>query len=189
MPRDVNGNFTLPAGNPVVSGTPISSAVHNTTNSDIATALTDSLSRTGLGGMLAPLSFADGTAASPSITFSGELTTGIYRDGQGEWNVTILGQKVLTVADDGVYSEQPFWQWNTILGAYVALLNGGDDYTINGIWDFQQLLTVNTIVEEGRGKYLFHDDATLASSAIYISEAAPLDTQGSDGDIWLELEP
>jgi hypothetical protein len=46
-PRDGSGNYTLPAGNPVVSGTTISSTVHNNTNSDIATAITSSLAKDG----------------------------------------------------------------------------------------------------------------------------------------------
>lgn len=48
MPRDGSGNYTLPSGNPVVSGTVISSSGWgNPTMSDIAAALTQSLSRDG----------------------------------------------------------------------------------------------------------------------------------------------
>lgn len=46
-PRNGAGTYQLPAGNPVVSGTAISSTVHNNTNSDIATALTGSLAKDG----------------------------------------------------------------------------------------------------------------------------------------------
>jgi hypothetical protein len=46
-PRDGNGTYTLPAGNPVVVGTPISATTHNTTMSDIATALSNSLAKDG----------------------------------------------------------------------------------------------------------------------------------------------
>lgn len=47
MPRDVSGTYTLPAGNPVVTGTTISTTWANNTLSDIATALTNSLSIDG----------------------------------------------------------------------------------------------------------------------------------------------
>src|SRR5687768_1164934 len=47
MSRDGNGNYTLPAGNPVQSGTVISSTWANTTLSDVATALTQSVARDG----------------------------------------------------------------------------------------------------------------------------------------------
>lgn len=47
MARNGSGAYSLPAGNPVVTGTAISSTVHNNTMSDIATALTGSLARDG----------------------------------------------------------------------------------------------------------------------------------------------
>ena len=47
MPRNGSGTYSLVSGNPVVTGTTISSATHNTTMSDIATALTASLARDG----------------------------------------------------------------------------------------------------------------------------------------------
>jgi len=45
--RNGSGIYNLPAGNPVVTGTAISSTVQNNTMSDIATALTQSLSQDG----------------------------------------------------------------------------------------------------------------------------------------------
>lgn len=47
MPRDVNGVYTLPSGNPVVPNTTVSSTWANITMQDIATALTASLSVPG----------------------------------------------------------------------------------------------------------------------------------------------
>lgn len=47
MPRNGSGIYTLPAGNPVVTGTTISSTVQNNTMADVATALTGSLARDG----------------------------------------------------------------------------------------------------------------------------------------------
>jgi hypothetical protein len=48
MPRNGSGTYSLPSGNPVVTGTTISSTTHNNTMSDIATALTQSISSTGV---------------------------------------------------------------------------------------------------------------------------------------------
>ena len=53
MPRQGNGTYTLPAGNPVVTGTPITAAWSNTTLDDIAVALTGSLAADGQTTMLA----------------------------------------------------------------------------------------------------------------------------------------
>lgn len=47
MPFNGSGTYTLPAGNPVTTGTTISSTTTNNTNSDIATALTNCLTRDG----------------------------------------------------------------------------------------------------------------------------------------------
>lgn len=47
MSRNGSGTYSLPAGNPVVTGAVISSTTHNSTLSDIATALTDSLAKDG----------------------------------------------------------------------------------------------------------------------------------------------
>lgn len=47
MSRNGSGTYTLPAGNPVVSGTPISSSWANTTLSDIGSELTNSIDKSG----------------------------------------------------------------------------------------------------------------------------------------------
>lgn len=47
MPRDGSGNFQLPALNPVVNGTAISSTWANNTLTDVATALTGSIAKNG----------------------------------------------------------------------------------------------------------------------------------------------
>ena len=96
MPRDASGNYTLPAGNPVIAGTVITSSWANPTMSDIAAELTNSLSRNGQGGMLAPLLFFDGTKNDPSITFTNEPTLGFFRPAQGILGVTGQGNLLVT---------------------------------------------------------------------------------------------
>ena len=80
MPRDINGNFSLVAGNPVAPGTIIESDWANTTLDDIASAMTNSLSRTGAGGMLVPFKNADGTLLNPGMTWVNAPNSGIYRN-------------------------------------------------------------------------------------------------------------
>ena len=91
MPRDASGNYTLPVGNPVVTGTTITSTWANSTMNDMKIAMQDSLSRSGNGPMLAPLKNTDGTAAAPSITFNLESSTGWYRAGPGDVRYSING--------------------------------------------------------------------------------------------------
>jgi len=77
MPRNGLGTYQLPAGNPVVTGTPISSTVQNNTLSDIASALTTSICTDGQTPMAANLPMASnkltglaaGAAAGDSLRF------------------------------------------------------------------------------------------------------------------------
>ena len=83
MPRDPSGSYSLPAGNPVVSGTIISSTWANPTMDDLAVAMTDSLSRTGNGNMSVPLKIVSGTVAAPGISFIDEPAMGFHRPSVG----------------------------------------------------------------------------------------------------------
>jgi len=95
MPRDPSGNFTLVAGNPTVTGTTITTTWWNSTSTDMASALTDSLSRSGLGGMLVPFTLVDGSVSAPAFSFVSENNTGFYRAAAGDMRVSVLGGDVL----------------------------------------------------------------------------------------------
>jgi hypothetical protein len=77
--RNSSGTYSLPTGNPVVTGTVISSTTYNNTQSDIATEMTDSLNRSGKGGMLAVLKGVDGADGGPMYSFTNDTDTGVYR--------------------------------------------------------------------------------------------------------------
>jgi hypothetical protein len=76
MPRNLSGTYTLPSGNPVTAGTTITTTWANNTLNDIATALTQSVSKDGqttwTGDMVAGnnkiTGLADGSAADDSAT-------------------------------------------------------------------------------------------------------------------------
>lgn len=78
MPRDSSGNYTLPAGNPVVTNTPISSVWANTTLTDVSTAITQSLNTNGTATVAANIPMAgfkftglgNGTAPGDSVNFA-----------------------------------------------------------------------------------------------------------------------
>jgi len=69
MPRNGSGTFILPAGNPVTTGTTISSTWANTTLSDISSALTTSISSDGQ------------TTPSASLPMGGFAHTGVANAG------------------------------------------------------------------------------------------------------------
>lgn len=106
MPRDSGGIYSLPAGNPVTPGTIIESGWANPTMSDIGAALSDSLSRSGKGGMTAALRGPDGSAAVPTFSFTNEPASGRYRDGPGRIVESVDGVPVIR------YSTAGLEQWN-----------------------------------------------------------------------------
>lgn len=133
MPRDANGNFTLPAGNPVVTGTTIESAWANTTMDDIKQGLTDSLDRYGRGGMQAPFRFVDGTAGAPGMSWASELSTGFYRAGAADMRATVAGVPQMRWTNVGVdVWDSVAADWKALTsaaGANFALLNATNVFT------------------------------------------------------------
>lgn len=101
MSRASNGAYTLPTGNPVVTGTVISSNWANTTLSDLATEMTDSLDRSGKGGMLAPFGSVDGAVALPGMTFNSEPSSGLYRISAGLVGMSVLSRNTMSWASTG----------------------------------------------------------------------------------------
>lgn len=89
MSRNSVGNYTLPGGNPVVSGSTITTTWANNTLNDIGVELTNSLDRQGRGAMLAPLQHADGSSTQPAVTFANDPDSGLYRAGAGDVRMQI----------------------------------------------------------------------------------------------------
>jgi hypothetical protein len=117
MSRDSSGNYTLPLPD-VVAGTIIEDTWANTSLNDIAAALTDSLSRSGNGGMSEPLPFVSGSIGAPGITWADEPTMGFYRKqpGGGDMRASIGGADI-TRWNNGVFSVWANAMWNAVVYA------------------------------------------------------------------------
>ncbi len=103
MPRNSSGTYSLyTPGNPVVTSTVISSTWANNSLADIASALTDSLSRTGDGGMQAPLELTNGAIGAPALTWAAETTSGLYRNGAGDFRFSVSATDRLAVSATGM---------------------------------------------------------------------------------------
>ena len=102
MPRNSSGIYTLPAGNPVTAGTTIDATWANSTLSDIANEITNSLDRYGNGGMLASFRFSDGTVSAPGMSWINETTTGFYRAGAGQMWVSVQSTQVAQFTVNGI---------------------------------------------------------------------------------------
>lgn len=72
-----NGAGTFTTVNTFVPNTTISSSAVNTNFSDVATGLSDCLTRDGQAGMTAPFKASSGSSGVPSITFTADATTGL----------------------------------------------------------------------------------------------------------------
>lgn len=89
-----NSSGTMAAANgPYTPGTVISSSIVNARFSDIEAEITDSLSRSGKGGMTAALRGIDGTVAAPAHSFTSETNSGLYRIGASDLGMSIAGVK------------------------------------------------------------------------------------------------
>lgn len=114
MSRDGNGNYTLPAGNPVVPNTVIETGWANPTMSDVGSEMTDSLSRSGKGGMQSQLKCIDGTEGAPGICFLNQISMGFYRDSAGDMRATVAGTDSMRWTSSAVQ----LWDganWNDVL--------------------------------------------------------------------------
>jgi hypothetical protein len=100
--RNASGTYNLPAGNPVVGGTKITSSWANTTLGDLAQSITDSLDRNGKGGMLAPLRVPNGSAGAPGHSFTNDTDTGLYLSAAGDARISAGGVDSLQCTATGV---------------------------------------------------------------------------------------
>jgi hypothetical protein len=167
MPRDGSGNYTLPGGiNPVISGTTIDVAWANPTLADVATALTDSLSRTGSGGMLVPFLNADGAVGSPGISWVNETTSGLYRAAAGDQRFSTLGTDVLQITGD---ANNPLKVFSNAM--FSDVVNADLDRTIGAAWTFTALQSMAASAAPGAGINL----------GVGVAPSAPV-----NGDLWID---
>lgn len=96
MPRNSSGTYSLPEA-PFVPNTPISSTAVNSDFDDIGDALTDSLSRSGDGGMTSELEL------DPSgFFYTGDTDTGMKRTGANTQVIECGGVNTVLVNNTGV---------------------------------------------------------------------------------------
>lgn len=105
MPRDGSGVYTLPGGNPVASGTPITSTWANSTMGDIASQLNNVFTRDGLIGPTAAFKLFDGTVVLPGMTFTAQQNTGLFRPTQNVMGVAVNGAEVTRFTEQGMLSK------------------------------------------------------------------------------------
>jgi hypothetical protein len=153
MSRNGSGTYTLPAGNPVVTGTTISSTWANNTLNDIAATLTDSLAADGQTTATGNLKMgnnritglADGIASTDAASIT-QVTTNVAITGG-----SITGITDLAVADGGTGA-------STFAANAVLLGNGASSF--------------QTVAPSTAGNILTSNGTTWVSSAAGVGFAA-----------------
>lgn len=102
MPRDSQGNYSLPSGTLVADGDTVMASQHNPPFQDVASALTNSLDRRGSGGMLGnlPMNGHRVTNAAPGIADNDLATVGQVSSG---------GVPIGAMTDYAGYTEPDGW--------------------------------------------------------------------------------
>lgn len=184
MPRNGSGVYTLPAGNPVTSGTLITVTWGNGTMSDLAAEMTNSLDRSGRGPMLAAFKSTDGTVAAPGISFNSEAGSGLYRVSGGvlgfsvggvevsRWNGTTLSLSQLGSA------VTPTLQW---VGSTAGLYASASALLASVGGTLQMTVAAAGITAAG---LLYGRGGGAGLGQITVSTSAP--SGGADGDLWIQ---
>lgn len=179
MPRNGSGTYTLPAGNPVVTGTIISSTTQNTTMSDVATALTNSIAKDGQTVPTANLPMggfkhtgaADATATGQYLTYGQD--NGVLGD------TTIAG--TLTVDELATWAKGA----DVASATTLPLIADGNYFDVTGT------TTITAFASLGVGTWIglhFDDALTLTHNAtdLILPTGANITTAAGDEAIFVE---
>lgn len=100
MPRNGSGAYSLPAGNPVVPSTVISSTWANTTLSDLGTAITQSIANDGQTTPVANLPMATfrHTNVGNAVVRTDYAAAGQVQDSSLQWLTSIAGTDTITAS-------------------------------------------------------------------------------------------
>jgi hypothetical protein len=197
MPRDSSGNYSLPSlGNPAVTGTPITIAWWNGTSTDMASAFTDSLSRSGLGGMLVPFTLVDGSVGTPAFAFQNEPNTGLYRAGAGDTRLAVQGADAFQwtttqlTAFHGFLGPPPNGNGLTATGAGnghgVQATGGGTGNGVQAQGGTSTSAGVAGVAGTGSGYGIYGSGAGGGLGGYFLSSAANVDVVRAGGYISLQ---
>lgn len=170
MSRNGSGTYNLPAGNPVTTGTTITSSWANTTLSDIATALTGSVASDGQTAMSGDLNMATNKISNlANPTLAQDAATKTYVDTAISTGVGVALLKTNNLSDlDSASTARTnlgLGSMATQSASSVAITGG----TVSGITG-----SINSVTPGGN-----------SVGARTVSTSSP--TGGSDGDIWYKV--
>jgi hypothetical protein len=175
MPRNASGTYSLPAGNPVVTGTSVSSTWANDTLNDLKAEMTDSLNRSGKGGMLAALTLYAGTVTAPGVAFSDDPDTGLYLPSAGSLKLAVGGVELVEWLDQTqkLSGTAPIFRFSETDAAannkLWDLIATGEAFKFRALTD--ALVATDWLVVERTGGTV--DSITLTATAITLNGYTP----------------
>lgn len=102
MPFNAGVFLVYTPGNPVMTGTVISSTVANNTNNDFAVGLSNCVLKDGTQTLTAPIKFYAGTVTLPGISFASNPGNGFYNIGANSYGVAVNGANIATFSTAGI---------------------------------------------------------------------------------------
>jgi hypothetical protein len=188
--RNSSGTMSVTSvagGYPFISGQVISSSGMNSNMAELATELTDSLSRSGKGGMSAPLRCSDGSVSLPAFSWTNDTNSGMYRIGVDNIGIATGGTKRVDVSNTGIAFTDPasFASSVTVAGrfsaaTYHAPVNFDDaatfasSVTISGVAHGQTPTLSNHLATKG------YVDDLMFDAGVIVTTGAP----GTVGFLW-----
>lgn len=93
MARNASGTYSREV-NAYTDGAVIRADDHNTEHDDFGAEITDSLNRSGKGGMLAGLKLINGLVGTPAFYFASGTTTGMYLNAAGDLRIALTAADI-----------------------------------------------------------------------------------------------
>lgn len=161
MSRNGSGTYIPPTSsfNPAVDGTPILSADWNTLLADLTLALTQSLASNGQTTAVARIPFAqglslnNGSVSVPSLSFTSDADTGLFRDSANTLAITAAGSQIATFAETEVTinGDLTVTGTTTLNGPTTIGSEGADAVTVLGIATFAEPVIFDSAQTVPRG--------------------------------------
>lgn len=185
--RNSGGTYSIPSvagGYPFISGQTITSAGMNANLADVSSALSDSLSRSGNGGMTARLRGIDGTEALPAYSWTNDTNSGIYRIGADNIGISLGGTKKVDLSAGAAAFTDPTSFLSSVTVSGRARLTGGvyGSTTFNDAVTFLTSVTVPTASATTDATNKAYVDAAIALAVTTIPVTDAWHNVGAGGE-------
>ena len=174
-----NGSGTFSIINTFVPSTTILSAAVNQNFTDIASGLTDCLTRDGQAGMLAAFKAIAGSAGAPSISFTADPTTGLYYISANSLGLSANGALALTLTDAQVaaFAQSAYAKTFVVLDTAHA----STSTNINALTTGTGTMNIGTATSWATNGYLMVGNEIMSYTVATAANTLTVNTRGDMG--------